>query len=79
LYYGNLQKMIYKLCIKFHPIGYVNVGINDSYDFGYGLCKEFWHKGIVTEAGRAVIEQLKRMVFHILQRHMMSTIREAAA
>lgn len=52
--------MIYKLCIKFHPIGYVNVGINDSYDFGDGLCKEFWHKGIVTEAGRAVIEQLKK-------------------
>ena len=29
-------------------------------DFGYGLRKEFWHKGIVTEAGRAVIEQVKK-------------------
>lgn len=31
----------------------------DRHDFGYGLRKEFWHKGIVTEAGMAVIEQLR--------------------
>ncbi len=52
----------YAICSKEdnYPIGYVNVGTNDSYDFGYGLKKEFWHKGIVTEAGRAVIEQLRK-------------------
>lgn len=52
----------YAICLKEdnYPIGYVNVETNDSYDFGYGLCKEFWRKGIVTEAGRAVIEQLKK-------------------
>lgn len=52
----------YAICFKEnnYPIGYVNVGTNDSYDFGYGLRKEFWHKGIVTEAGMAVIEQLKK-------------------
>lgn len=33
---------------------------NDSFDFGYGLCKEFWGRGIITEAGKAVIEQLKK-------------------
>lgn len=27
---------------------------------GYGLRKEFWHRGIATEAGRAVIEQEKK-------------------
>lgn len=50
----------YAICLKEnnYPIGYVNVGTNDSYDFGYGLCKEFWHRGIVTEASRAVIEQV---------------------
>lgn len=42
------------------PIGYVNVCVNDSHDFGYGLCKEFWHRGIVTEAGKAVVEQLRK-------------------
>lgn len=51
----------YAICLKENnrPIGYVNVSTEDSHDFGYGLLKEFWHKGIVTEAGRAVIEQLK--------------------
>ncbi len=29
------------------------------HDFGYGLRQEFWHRGIVTEAGKAVIEQVK--------------------
>lgn len=33
--------------------------MNESYDLGYGLRKEFWHKGIVTEACKAVIKQLK--------------------
>lgn len=52
----------YAICLREddYPIGYVDVGTGDSYDFGYGLCKEFWHRGIVTEAGRAVIEQLRK-------------------
>lgn len=51
----------YAICLKTDdvPIGYVNVGTEDSYDFGYGLHKEFWHQGIVTEASRAVLAQLK--------------------
>lgn len=52
----------YAICLKDdnYPIGYVNVDTHDSYDLGYGLRKEFWHKGIITEACRAVIEQLKK-------------------
>lgn len=52
----------YAICLNAdnYPIGYINVCLNDSYDFGYGLLKKFWHKGIVTEAGQAVIEQLKK-------------------
>ncbi len=52
----------YAICFKEDniPIGYVNVSTDDSYDFGYGLRKEFWHNGIVTEAGKAVIAQLPR-------------------
>ncbi|MBS4759814.1 MAG: GNAT family N-acetyltransferase [Clostridium sp.] len=41
------------------PVGYVNINMNDSYDLGYGLKKEFWHKGIVFEACDAVVEQAK--------------------
>lgn len=34
--------------------------MEEHHDLGYGLCKEFWHRGIATEAARAVIEQVKR-------------------
>lgn len=52
----------YAICLKDdnYPIGYVNVDTHDSYELGYGLRKEFWHKGIITKACRAVIEQLKK-------------------
>ena len=43
-----------------YPIGYVKAEIDDSYDFGYALRKEFWHKGIVTEASKALVELLKK-------------------
>ena len=52
----------YAVCMKEndYPVGYVNVSMDDSYDFGYGLRREFWHRGIIKEAGQAVIEQLLR-------------------
>lgn len=52
----------YAICLKEDncPIGYINVETDGSHDLGYGLAKEFWNKGIVTEAGMAVIEQLKK-------------------
>ena len=52
----------YAICRKAdsYPIGYVNAPAAGSHDLGYGLRKEFWHQGIVTEAGKAVIEQLRR-------------------
>lgn len=50
------------ICLKGDnlPIGYVNISGNDSHDLGYGLKKEFWHRGIVTEAAKAVVEEAKR-------------------
>jgi len=52
----------YAICLKADniPIGYVNVSIEENHDLGYGLRKEFWHKGIVTEACRAVVTQVKK-------------------
>ena len=35
--------------------------MEEHHDFGYGLRKEFWHRGIVTEAGKAVVEQVKKV------------------
>ena len=49
------------------PIGYVKTETNDSYDFGYALRKEFWHKGIVTEASKALVELLRRDGIHYIK------------
>ncbi len=62
LKYAKPQGYAYAICLKEDnfPIGYIKVDMEEHHDFGYGLRKEFWHKGIVTEAGRAVVEQVKR-------------------
>jgi|SRR5690625_210279 len=41
------------------PIGYISVNGDSSHDFGYGIKKAYWNKGIVTEASDKVIELLK--------------------
>lgn len=60
--YAKSEGYRYAICFKNNnvPIGYINVGTDESYDLGYGLRKEFWHQGIVREAGRAVVEQVKK-------------------
>lgn len=63
-YFGNEGTHLYSyvICPKENdiPIGYISVGAADSYDMGYGLCRECRHKGLMTEAGRAVIARLKQ-------------------
>lgn len=51
----------YAICLKEDnfPIGYVKADMDESHDFGYALRKEFWHMGIVTEASKALVRQLK--------------------
>ena len=52
----------YAICLKSDnvPIGYIHVSAEESHDLGYGLRREFWRQGIVSEAGRAVVEQAKK-------------------
>lgn len=52
----------YAICLKEDnkPIGYIWLANDESYDFGYALKKEFWHKGIVTEASKAVVDSIKK-------------------
>lgn len=59
--YALPQAYAYAICLKKdnEPIGYINVDMNESHDFGYGLRKEFWHQGIVSEAAEAVVKQVK--------------------
>ena len=60
--YEKPQAYAYAICLKSEnvPIGYIKVDMDESHDFGYALRKEFWHKGITTEAGKAVVEQVKK-------------------
>ena len=60
--YAQPRAYAYAICLKEDnfPIGYINVAMEEHHDFGYGLRKEFWHKGFVTEAGKAVVDQVKK-------------------
>lgn len=52
----------YAICLKTDnvPIGYAWLSDGEEYDFGYGLKREFWHKGIATEACTAVLAAIRR-------------------
>lgn len=60
--YEQPHAYAYAICLKNdnYPIGYIKVDMEEHHDFGYGLRKEFWRQGIVTEAGKAVIEQVRK-------------------
>ena len=50
----------YAVCLADNlPVGYVCVGDGPSYDLGYGLKREFWHRGITTEAAVAVVSRVR--------------------
>lgn len=51
----------YAICLKEDnvPIGYVCCELSGTRDFGYGLRKEFWRQGIVSEAAQAVVDWLR--------------------
>lgn len=61
-YYENGGKLKFAICLKEDniPIGYINIAENESFDLGYGLLTPYWNKGIVTEAGEAIIDLAKR-------------------
>lgn len=61
--YEQPAGMRYAVCLKEDdvPIGYVHVSRDDSYDLGYGLNREFWGRGIMTEAAAAVVKQLRKL------------------
>lgn len=60
--YAQPQGYAYAICLKEDnfPVGYIKVDMEEPHDFGYGLRKAFWHRGIVTEAAKAVVEQVKK-------------------
>lgn len=61
--YAQPQAFAYAICLKEdnYPIGYIKVDMEEHHDLGYGLRKEFWHQGIVSEAAKVVVEQVKKV------------------
>ena len=51
----------YAICLKGDdvPIGYAGVELGGANDLGYGLRREFWHQGIVSEAAKALLERVR--------------------
>ena len=60
--YKRSRGYAYAICLQSDgvPIGYIGVDAQEPYDLGYGLRREFWGRGIATEAGRAVVAQARR-------------------
>jgi ribosomal-protein-alanine N-acetyltransferase len=61
-FYKKPSAYRYAICLKDYniPIGYVCLSDDDSHDLGYGLKKGYWHRGIVTEAAKAVVKQISK-------------------
>ena len=57
------KKLSFAICLKEDdiPIGYIKVSEDDSHDLGYGLLPEYQKKGIMTEAGKALIQYLQSL------------------
>lgn len=51
----------YAVCLKDDdtPVGYINADSTPPHDLGYGLRKEYWNRGIITEAGKALVNQIR--------------------
>lgn len=60
-YYDKPSAYRYALCLREDdiPVGYICLSNDESNDFGYSLKKEFWHRGLVTEGARAVVERIR--------------------
>lgn len=71
LEYAQPQGYAYAICSKESddPIGYIKVSTDHRHELGYGLRKDFWNKGIMTEADSAVIEQVKKRWNSLCDRH----------
>ena len=60
--YAQPQAYAYAICLKQEnfPIGYIHVDMDDHHDLGYALRREFWRQGFATEAGKAVMSQVRQ-------------------
>ena len=57
----HARERAYALCLREDnvPIGYLHADLGEAHDLGYGLLGEYRHRGLMTEAGRALIDRLR--------------------
>lgn len=69
--YQELTGYHYAICLRTDskPIGYIQISDGDSHDLGYGLRKEYWHKGIVSEAAQALIDEVRGKIPYLTATH----------
>lgn len=62
-YRQRFARFAWALCLKEDnvPIGYISVGEEAPYDFGYALSRAHWGRGLMTEAARAAVGELERL------------------
>ena len=53
--------LYYAICLRDEniPLGCIHVASDDSHDLGYGFRKDVWHRGIATEACRAIVGKIR--------------------
>ncbi|EMO1372956.1 GNAT family N-acetyltransferase [Proteus mirabilis] len=66
--YDNKQGYYFAVCLKNDdkPIGYVTVSEDPDHDLGYGLRKEYWGMGLISEAVEMVVQLLKEQGWHYI-------------
>ncbi len=59
--YNQSKGYQYAICLKSDniPIGYAKINIDESYDLGYGLKRNFGIKALFFEACKAIVQQAK--------------------
>lgn len=69
--YQELTGYHYAICLRTdpNPIGYIQISDSDSHDLGYGLRKEYWYKGIVSEAAQALIDEVRGKLPYLTATH----------
>ena len=45
---------------KEEPIGYLHIDGGESHNMGYGLAKEYWNRGYMSEAAAAAVERARQ-------------------
>ena len=60
--YRQGESSAWAVCLKEDnvPIGYVCASTEDNHDLGYGLLRAYWGQGIITEAARTAIGQMRQ-------------------